>query len=99
MEWENLDAAQPGDQPASALAREGHALAYASARGVTVLFGGCCVLGDTWEWDGTTWTQRSPAASPPARSYHALAYDAGHAVTVLFGGLGNGGSDFGDTWE
>ena len=35
-------------------------MAYDAARGVTVLFGGydgANYLGDTWEWNGTSWTQ------------------------------------------
>ena len=41
-------------------------MAYDSARGVTVLLGGTSesnVLGDTWKWDGSTWTPRSTAGS------------------------------------
>lgn len=78
-------------------AREYHALAYDSGRGRAVLFGGCpnfycsVIFGDTWEWDGTTWTQAGMdggqrPAIPPARAYHALAYDSAHNNTVLFGG-------------
>src|SRR5262245_66106604 len=38
------------------------AMAYDSQRGRTVLFGGLTLfrappLGDTWEWDGSTWVQ------------------------------------------
>ncbi len=36
-------------------------MAYDSARGVTVLFGGGTdhgLSGQTWEWDGTQWTLR-----------------------------------------
>ena len=45
------------------------AMAYDSQRGVTVLFGGDngSNLGDTWEWNGSTWTQLStkgPTAQP-----------------------------------
>src|SRR5690242_17994803 len=44
-------------------ARSNHAMAYDTARGVTVLFGGADGNGgglgaETWEWDGTAWTQR-----------------------------------------
>src|SRR5262249_12382183 len=50
-------------------------MAFDSARNRTVLFGGVDVnfngLNDTWEWDGSTWTQLSPATSPPARSASA----------------------------
>jgi len=76
-------------QPSSRLY---HAMAYDSARRVTVLFGGYC-NGDTWELDGTTWTQRA-VSGPTGRAGHAMAYDAARGVTVLFGGCGNG-----DTWE
>lgn len=74
--------------PASPPARDGHAMAYDSLRGVTVLFGGYGTdyLDDTWEWNGTNWTQRFPALSPPARDYHAMTYDSVRGVTVLFGG-------------
>jgi hypothetical protein len=46
----------------------------AGESGVNVLFGGLPRVGDalddTWEWDGTTWTQRSPETRPPARYNH-----------------------------
>ncbi|MBK8232988.1 MAG: hypothetical protein IPK72_20990 [Candidatus Eisenbacteria bacterium] len=86
-------------------ARQGHALAYDSARGRTVLFGGVEVssyVSDTWEWDGSNWTRQNPAVSPPARSGHALAYDSARGRTVLFGGfyaVAGNGSYLSDTWE
>lgn len=81
-------------------ARSTHAMAYDTARGVTVLFGGYdsssyASLGDTWEWDGTNWTQRTHAHSPPARSDHGMAYDSLRGVTVLQ--WGDNGTN--DTWE
>ena len=45
-------------------------MAYDSTRGVIVVFGGSnsnFTLGDTWEWNGIDWTQRSPASSPSVR--------------------------------
>ena len=54
--------------------RNGHAMATQGTK--VVLFGGFGTSGrfsDTWEWDGATWTQRSPSTSPPARGYHAMA--------------------------
>src|ERR1041384_5226009 len=36
-------------------ARYGHGVAYEPSRGVSLLFGGSGVNGDTWKWDGTTW--------------------------------------------
>jgi hypothetical protein len=88
-------------------ARTGHAMAYDSARGRVLLFGGNDASGDlrdTWVWDGNTWTQLSPATSPPARRRHAMAFDAARGQVVLFGGewsngpyVWNSGSLY-DTW-
>jgi hypothetical protein len=64
-------------------------MAYDAATRTVVLFGGQGphgVLGDTWTWDGTTWTQQRLAAHPPARSYAAMAYDPAPGTVVLFGG-------------
>jgi N-acetylneuraminic acid mutarotase len=57
--------------------------------------GGSTYLGDTWEWDGTTWTQRS-ATGPMARAFHAMATLSGKVV--LFGGASTDGPND-DTWE
>ena len=113
-EWNGTTWVQltPATSPTS---RHGHALAYDAARGVTVLFGGfgpvsgaCGTPGsgscsDTWTWDGTTWTELTPATSPPARSNHALVYDPARGVLVLFGGAGAcgvpGNPRCADTWE
>ncbi len=84
-------------------ARYQHAMAYDSVHGQVVLFGGLNgdllndALADTWLWDGTNWTEASPATSPPARSNHAMAYDSNHSEVVLFGGETNSGSST-DTW-
>jgi hypothetical protein len=83
-----------------------HGLAYDSARGVTVLFGGygaSSLLADTWEWDGTSWTQKA-IAGPSARASVPLAFDSTRGRTVLFGGSGDwdggeNGTALGDTWE
>ena len=74
---------------------------YDSARGVTVLFGGWdgSYKGDTWEWEGTTWTLLSEVG-PPGRLYSAMAYDSARAVTVLFGGAAEPLlRTANDTWE
>jgi hypothetical protein len=42
-------------------------------------------LGDTWLWDGTTWTESS-ATGPSARSGAAMSFDSADNDTVLFGG-------------
>ena len=55
-------------------------------------------LGDTWEWNGASWSQRS-ATGPSARSHHAMVYDRHRGRTVLFGGFGWPAGSLGDTWE
>jgi PKD repeat protein len=83
-------------------ARDGHAMAYDSARGEVVLFGGSLYpsssLNDTWEWDGTNWVKRDPIAKPSARYAHAMAYDSRCGVVVLFGGY-DGNRSNSETWE
>jgi N-acetylneuraminic acid mutarotase len=93
--------------PVSPLGRSGHAMATLGNK--IVLFGGEAlsavdqspvdVLGDTWEWDGTSWKKVAPLARPPARTGHAMA-TLGNKI-VLFGG--DASTDLsmplGDTWE
>jgi hypothetical protein len=101
-EWDGTSWTQ--QEPAvSPPARHSHSMAYDSARGLTILFGGEGIgtgnfLSDTWEWNGTTWTQESPTTSPSARDSSAMAYDAARGVTVLFGGNAQGVAQ-NDTWE
>ncbi len=88
------------------VARVRTAMAFDTDRDVAVLFGGrysasgsALALGDTWEWDGTTWW-RADVPGPAARERHAMVFDSMRGVTVLFGGFGGGGGEaFGDTWE
>lgn len=87
--------------PSSPPARQGHAMTYDSVHGQVILFGGVSadgstILGDTWTWDGTNWTQQAPVASPPARNASALAYDSTHSQAVLFGGYTSTYAN--DTW-
>ncbi len=63
-----------------------------------ILFGGfdgTNYLADTWTWDGTNWTEQTPATSPPARAGATIEYFDGQVV--LFGGY-NGTSYLNDTW-
>lgn len=66
------------------------AMAYDAQRGRIVLFGGD-VAGatDTWEWDGRTWTERTPALSPPCCGN--MVYDEAHNRTFYYGWF--------ETWE
>src|SRR6185295_7901275 len=107
--WRQLS---PGQSPAAQ--RIFHALAYDSQRRVTVLFGGRRLQGlgdpplqpsdfynDTWEFDGTTWTQRLPNNPPFPLALAAASYDPVKHATIVFGGEAgtNGFPDSGFLWE
>lgn len=91
--------------------RDGCALFEDSLRQRIVLFGGGwrgkgnqSFHGDTWQWDGTDWTELQPALSPSPRRDVAAAFDAGRGRGVVFGGGGycdrSGCQVRGDeTWE
>jgi Galactose oxidase, central domain len=88
--------------PRSPSPRLGHVMVYDSARSRIVLFGGSAgrPLDDTWEYDGTTWTERSPSVVPPPRVAACAAYDSARKVSVVFGGRSNDQStSLSDTWE
>jgi hypothetical protein len=100
-EWDGSQWTQQQPLATGPIPRTGHAMAYDSQRGMTVLFGGVggspvAALDDTWEWNGAFWAQRM-AIGPAAREYAAMAYDSSRAKTVMFGG--RAGGNVGDTWE
>ena len=70
-EWDGNAWTQRAARRPAAGARSGHAVAYDTAcarRGAVRRRSRHAIasLRDTWEWDGSDWTQRRPAASPPA---------------------------------
>src|SRR5260221_6832669 len=84
-------------------ARQSHAMAYDSARRVTVMFGGLsgtgAELSDTWEYTGAKWVAApSGILSPGPRQGHVMAYRSLRPQMLLFGGSRLGGV-LGDTWE
>ncbi len=89
----------------SLTARGGHDAVWDEARQRVLVFGGhdgAPLFADTWEWDGSSWTQRFPAQSPPPTTGHRLAYDAVRRRAVLFGGARAGvrANELAtDTWE
>src|SRR5487761_1470297 len=88
--------------PVHPSARRNAVIAYDAATSNTVLFGGCChpdgsSFGDTWTWDGTTWTQQHPATSPLVRYLASMTYDAATSTAVLFGGSSSS-PNLADTW-
>lgn len=86
--------------------RSAHALTYDAVNNQVVTFGGSgsgsgspVILSDTWVWDGTTWTQKSPSTIPTSPRWdYTLAYDALDHRTLLVGGGTPSGTSWGDTW-
>jgi hypothetical protein len=86
--------------PASPSGRDSASMAYDPSSGQLVLFGGEDAsgnLGDTWTWNGATWTLASDAG-PLARDTASMAYDPSSGQLVLFGGIDGDGDDLNDTW-
>jgi len=82
--------------------RDYFAMTYDGAHNQVVVFGGdewytASQLNDTWVWDGTKWTSKAPAISPPPRSGSAMVFDQARGQVVLFGGAGIS-TLFDDTW-
>jgi hypothetical protein len=83
-----------------------HGMVYDDARERVVLFGGQSdsagnALDDTWEWDGSAWTEIATASAPSPRGVHGgMAYDTARERVVLRGGGTLPGRElFADTWE
>ncbi len=81
-------------------ARFGHTLV--NVNGNLYLFGGFNFLpdpsvyyNDLWRWDGSDWTELTPANPPPARSGHSASVSGGK-MYIFFGGAA--GNMYGDVW-
>ncbi|MCL4434752.1 MAG: hypothetical protein M1399_08335, partial [Actinobacteria bacterium] len=80
--------------------------AYDAATKQFIIFGGCAYCtgpgsfsDDMWAWDGTNWTQLTPATMPAGRDNAPMAFDPATNQLVLFGGSENGvGNQANDTW-
>ncbi|MGI6394398.1 MAG: Kelch repeat-containing protein [bacterium] len=77
--------------------RSGHRMAFDEQTGTVVLFGGYGSESyeNTWIWDGSKWTEKTPANHPSSRSGHSMAYDSVRKTVLLSGGFP--GSD--ELWE
>jgi hypothetical protein len=95
--------------PASPPVDNSWSMAYDPATATVLLFGGissdpstasamspATALGETWSWNGTTWTKLSPGTSPPPRSGASMAYDPATKAMLLSGNGEDG--EFNDTW-
>lgn len=90
--------------------RSDHAVAFDLDRRRFVMFGGAEFdrtqthpdglhrFDDTWEWDGSDWSERIPAHRPAARQGHAMVYDAARRRVLMFGGTADGGSLLSEQW-
>ncbi len=82
---------RPGQPP-----RDGLTFPVPHLRGGTTQF----AYSDTWTWNGTAWTQLSPASHPSSRDGGAMAFDTATGTTILFGGLSaTTGAALNDTWS
>jgi hypothetical protein len=83
--------------------------AFDSGSQTSILFGGIepdpsgkspwIAVNDTWSWDGTTWTQQSPATSPGVLFSATMASYPPGGTVVIFGGLQDSPGRFvSDTW-
>jgi len=97
--WTNITSSLSSSSPP---ARADAGIAYDSADGYVVLFGGFdgnTLYQDTWTFVGGVWSEVHPAPSPQARFSPGMAYDGADHEVVLFGGADNSGSNsFNDTW-
>jgi hypothetical protein len=93
-----LTPATAGSPPA----RSEAALAGDDVHQLVVLFGGRDgdggLLGDTWLWDGSHWSEQHPAHSPSARRAAAMSSDPDDGGVLLLGGVGSSGQPVGDSW-
>ncbi len=83
----------------------GSRLVLDTARNVVVLYGGYQISetyppqDQTWEWNGTTWTQAFPVHTPAGLGWHGMSYDSLRNRVVVFGGIRQDQIDTGETWE
>jgi len=90
--------------------RSDHGMAFDSAHGKMIVFGGAHYVGsnyvsqyaDTWSWDGADWTQVA-TTGPASRADLYTTYDPRIGRVVLFGGFDNNAAsaataNFQDTW-
>lgn len=97
--WSQHD---PAGSPAP---RVGPLMAYDSSHHRVVMFGGyfgsrntTVQWGDTWTWDGTSWTNVSALPSPPPEFQGGMDYDSAVGGVVLLTGFNGSLGVRGQTW-
>ena len=90
--WDGINWTQksPANNPPAAALRK--AMTYDTARGQVVLLAGKYGPlnewhNETWVWDGTNWTKKSPATSPAGSRESMIAYDSARGQVVLVDGV------------
>ncbi|MGA7106150.1 MAG: kelch repeat-containing protein, partial [Terracidiphilus sp.] len=103
--WTNVTPSSPANSPTGG--RASASMVFDPATNNVTLFGGLDTNGmvqdDTWVWNGSAWTNVTPAGSANSptggREGASMAYDAAAGnVVVLFGGSDEYGNDQNDTW-
>jgi hypothetical protein len=84
-------------------ARSEASMVFDESRGRVVMTGGrsstTAFFADVWEWDGLTWTRRTPETNGPvATSSARMVFDLDRARIVMFGGR-NVTNPLADLWE
>lgn len=106
-EYDGVTWTQSASPPGNS-AQVSPAMAFDAARNETVMFTegstdpfiGSTVLGETWIYNGTTWTQRVLTVNPPGRIHAAMAYDSFRQRVYMFGGKNVDSNAFlNDLWE
>ncbi len=81
--------------------RSGHALTIDTLRGRVTMFGGngSGPMSDTWDWNGTVWTQRSTGVIP-ARQQMSAALEPLSSGFLIYGGNDSNAASpiFNETW-
>lgn len=97
-EWDGISwRASQAPIPPQLWSRLGHAMCYDVRRRRVILHGGGFQpLGDTWFYDGTTWT---PGPAGPQLTHHNMAYSYDRDSVIVFGGETPIASTSDDTWE
>lgn len=83
------------------LARDHHGMAYDLTSKSAILFGGYNqgYLGNTWQWNGETWTKNTTYGPSARAGKPSLFYNKAAQMVVLFGGWDKGNRPLMDFWK